>query len=110
MLIFIFFSFFFVFVVYQVASKVESTFYNKKEDEDKAMPLNIKDFIVRTNSDAERVNNLEDLTVRFGKYKDQKWRDIPTNYLTWMIAEEEHKYVQIAKVLMAARACNYKYV
>lgn len=77
--------------------------------EDEPQLLEISDFVVKTSSDAERVHNIESLTVRFGLHKGKKWSDVPTQYLQWMLTEE-HKYVQIARVLLAARQSNYNFV
>jgi uncharacterized protein (DUF3820 family) len=68
----------------------------------------VADYVVLTNSDAERVHNLEQIVVRFGMHKGKKWSNVPTNYLQWMVAEE-HKYVQLAKTILAARRSNYQF-
>lgn len=69
----------------------------------------VTDYVVLTNSEAERVHNLEQLVVRFGKHKGKKWSDVPSNYLQWMVAEE-HKYIQLAETILAARQSNYQFI
>ncbi|MEZ9700364.1 DUF3820 family protein [Vibrio sp. 10N.261.46.E12] len=76
--------------------------------EEQPQLLEIKDYIVNTNSDAERVHNIEILTVRFGKHKGAKWADVPSQYLQWMLVED-HKYVQLARIVLAARESKYNF-
>lgn len=76
--------------------------------EEQPQLLEIKDYIVNTNSDAERVHNIETLTVRFGKHKGKKWADVPSTYLQWMLVEN-HKYVQLARIVLAARESKYNF-
>ncbi|MCZ4310967.1 DUF3820 family protein [Vibrio pomeroyi] len=81
----------------------------KAEALEDSKPLHIHGFLVQTHSDAERVHNLEKLTVRFGKHEGKTWSQVPTEYLTWMV-HENHKYVQLARTVLAARNCNYTFV
>ena len=110
MLSFIFWSFFSVICIFVIASQLENAFiFSKTKEEDEVIHFKNIKYNVTSASDAERVDNLENLTVNFGIHKGKQWKDIPTNYLNWMLAED-HRYSQIAQVLIAARQCDYQYV
>ncbi|EPR7484013.1 TPA: DUF3820 family protein [Vibrio parahaemolyticus] len=109
---FVFFAI--VLAVYFVCQFSFQTLQNQKVNEEEEPSFLtesglVSDYVVLTNSDAERVHNLEQLVVRFGKHKGKKWADVPTKYLQWMVAEE-HKYVQLAQVILAARLSNYTFI
>ncbi|MBO0216320.1 DUF3820 family protein, partial [Vibrio sp. Vb2880] len=113
------FGFFVIALLYNGGVAIEDRYreYNKNQVENESKrsivlespPINIHGFLVRTHSDAERVHNLEKLSVRFGKHEGKTWAEVPTEYLTWMV-HEDHKYLQIARVILAARQSNYKFV
>ncbi|MBB1372627.1 hypothetical protein [Pseudoalteromonas sp. SR45-4] len=94
-------------------SGCESLVYNKVYDENKPAPLTelglVCDYVVLTNSDAERVHNLENLIVRTGKFEGKKWSEVPSNYL-YQLIRDEGNYSQMAKMLLAARKTNYTFV
>ncbi|EJL6460768.1 hypothetical protein HPY09_20940 (plasmid) [Vibrio cholerae] len=105
------FGVFVIALLYNGGAAIENKIneHKKKLEEDAIIVPTIGGFLVHTNSDAERVHNLEKLTVRFGKHEGKTWAQVPTEYLTWMV-HEDHKYVQLARVILAARRSNYTFV
>lgn len=100
-----------VYFIFQFSYQSVQVQIVKAEDEQAFLTESglVDDYVVLTNSDAERVHNLEVLVVRFGKYKGKKWSEVPNDYLQWMVAEE-HRYVQLARVILAARKSEYQFI
>ena len=101
----------FVIAVYFLLQIICLSFSKPKEDDELQLLTKdgvVDDYVVVTNSNAERVHNIEQLTVRFGKHEGKKWSEVPSKYLQWMVAEG-HKYEQVAKILIAARKSDYTF-